>query len=166
MQKQTFTPTPGMISAAEALFMAMALEQTVRPIVRAYQEKILAEAQWSTDPHWLDHGMESFVILDPKDAFLMSNANFAEYDARCKVERIAAGLHVDDPEQCPLCVADHTVALAKHALIEEMTAITPNVTANRLLCAGMEKYDEFIELTLRLLAPFCKNRLKDPQFGS
>jgi hypothetical protein len=43
---QKFTPTPTMIEAAEATFMAMAAVQTIEPVVTAYRTKILADGQW------------------------------------------------------------------------------------------------------------------------
>jgi hypothetical protein len=51
-----FQPTAPMIQAAEDLFLAMAFEQSVRPIVEGYQRKILAERTWHVAPNMLDQG--------------------------------------------------------------------------------------------------------------
>lgn len=41
-----FKPTLEMIAAAENIFLAMFLEQWVRPIVEDYERKIVAERSW------------------------------------------------------------------------------------------------------------------------
>ncbi len=159
---KTFTPTAAMIAAAETVFMAMLLVETVKPIVNGYQKKLLEEGQWRialcTDRLGTD------VITDPSRAYLMSEQDFAVFDARCKAERDKAGLQQENSEQCPLLVTEHLVRKAEHALIEAMHDTT-KITAEALLNAGGDKYPRFVDLTLRLLAPFCKNKLPPAASG-
>lgn len=147
-----FTPTNEQIVAAETAFLAKAHLSLIEPIVRAYQRKILASNRWKADPEHCRRG-ESEVILDPKDAYLLPDDVFAVYDAQCKASSVAAGLHVDDPRFCPLLVAEEQVRLAERALVDEIGK-TVGVTADQLIRAGLANYRKFVELNLKLMAPF------------
>lgn len=154
---QKFKPTPEMIAAAETVFMTMAFVQTIRPIVVQYQTSILALGNWKIAPQFAAR-LGSEVILDPKSAYLMTSADFALYDQKCKQARVVARLHVANEDQCPLLVAEELARQAEHALVEAMSEST-NLSVDKLLSAGLDKYRQFIELTLKLLAPYVKNGL-------
>lgn len=152
-----FIPTPSMVSAAETLFKAMALVETIRPIVFQYQTDILIKGQWHVRPRFAAR-LGDEVIVEPRRSYLMSDEDFAEYDAQCKIARNKAKLPVDNDDQCPLLVAENMVILAEHALVEAMYEHT-KLTKDQLLCLGLETCKQYIDLTLRLLAPFVKNTL-------
>jgi hypothetical protein len=154
-----FTPSATMISAAEMVFAAMAMLQTIGPVVLAYKTNILKEGQWHIKPEFSERCGDE-VILDPKRAYMLSDADFSVYDTKCKQARDLAGLSVDHPEQCPLLVAEHLEIQANHALVLSMEGIT-KITLDKLLSSGMDRYKEYIDLTLRLLAPYVKNPLAD-----
>ena len=152
-----FTPTAAMIAAAETAFMAMLLVETVKPIVNGYQKKLLEEGQWRIALYTDRLGTD--VITDHSRAYLMSEEDFTVYDARCKAERDKAGLQQENSEQCPLLVAESLLMKAEHSLIEAMRG-PAKVTAHALISAGGDKYRCFVDLSLRLLAPYCKNKLQ------
>lgn len=154
-----FAPSEAMIRCAETVFAAMAMLETIRPIVTGYQSGILLEGQWKVRPEWAGR-CGSKVILDPNLSYLMSEADFADYDARCKTARKASGLRVEDEDNCPLCVAEHFLVLAQHALIDAMSETT-KITTDKIVCADSEKYKQYVDLTLRLLAPFVNPKLAD-----
>ena len=85
----------------------------------------------------------------------MPDEDFAIYDSQCKAARDSAKLFVINPEQCPLLVAESTVTQAQHVLIDSMSGIS-KLTVSSLLNSGMGNYKQYVELTLRLLAPFVK----------
>lgn len=147
-----FVPTDDMKVAARNLFVAMAVVTAIRPVVVDYQRAILAEGQWRIRPKYAGKLGER-VILDPKEAFLMSDENFAIYDAACNRARGLAGLYVAGAEFCPLLVAEHEVVKAEQRLIDAMRPVT-HITHDKLMCSGLDKYREYVDLTLRLLAPF------------
>lgn len=147
-----FEPTAEMVRAAETLFLAMAHESLIRPIVTSYKTAILAKNGWRIRPAFTKRFGDE-IIVDPKDAYLMDESEFASYHLQCKAARDAAQLPVDHPDQCPLFVAEDVVRQAKHALIECMYPVT-KMSAHRLLCAGMNDYEKYVGLALRLLAPF------------
>lgn len=157
---RTFAPSPDMISAAEDVFKAMAYVGTIRPIVVKYQTEILQQGQWRIRPKYADR-LGDKVILDPEDSYLMSEEDLAVYIDRCKVARNQAGLRVDHDGQCPLLVAETLLGKAKRALLDVMEPVT-RLPADRLLNAGMDKYNSGVELTLQLLAPFVNPKLEKP----
>lgn len=151
MDEKSFQPTPAMVKAAETLFVAMAQVDFLEPIVNGYKKSILANHQWRISEQYARRrGTE--VILDPESAWLMSDEEFAVYDKLCKEARDAAELYVESPDHCPLLVARHQVSLAQNALVEAMGM----TTVDDLLCSGMERYKKYVDLSLRLLAPFVR----------
>jgi len=140
-----FQPTQQMITAAENLFVAMASRQTVEPVVRAYQKEVLS----SLKPVSV-HTHE--VITDPALSYEMTDADFKVFLRECNQKRIEAKLHAPSDEHCPLLVAKELERDAEHILIEVMA---PTLGLNpELLYSNLDAYAKFIDLTLRLLAPF------------
>lgn len=145
-----FRPTPEMVSIATSLFKAMAWRETVKPIVDGYQRRILAEGQWKIRPEFAER-LGSGVITDPKKDYLMSEQDFQEYFGRQKTARDAAGLVVENDEHCPLLVAENMIIQLENALIDQMEPVTK---LNREQLSLLENRKKFLDLTLRLLAPF------------
>lgn len=153
-EKKIFKPTPGMIAAAENLFLALAIEQTIRPVVEGYQRQILSDGQWHINAKYVgQRGTVDRIILDPKESWLMADGDFVTYEQRCRLARDAARLSVELDEHCPLLIVEDTVRLAKRAMIDAMEETT-GITADKLLCAGMAKYNQYVDLTMKLLATF------------
>lgn len=147
-----FTPTTAMISAAENLVMAMAHLQLIKPVVDAYKTAILLEGQWKIRPEYADR-LGDEVIKSPDRAYLMADEDFAKYDALCKQARDTSALKVTAPDNCPLLEAEHALSVAQNALIDVMSEVT-KVESKQILILGLEKRAKFVDLTLRLLAPF------------
>lgn len=148
--------TPATIKAAETLFMAMAHEELVRPVVQAYQQEILQRLQLRTAPKFAAHGIDR-IVLCSKDLYLLSDEDFKTYDAEAFKARDAAQLTVSNPQNCPLLEAQSAVLNAQKALLEEMAQIPGlhNLKGAHLL--PPQKRQEAVDLTLRLLAPYVRN---------
>ncbi len=151
MDPKDFKPTAEMFDAAQALLGAMACKETIRPIVEGYEKKIL------DDLAPLDR-YEGEPITDIKYSWMMPDDIFKIYDARCRVERDKAGLHVEKDEFCPLLVADTLVVDATHALIDATESIF-HVDKHVLLCSGLDKYNEYVDLMLKLLVSHPKSTI-------
>lgn len=154
MKKQKFNPTPEMIEAAQTLFAAMAWEETVGPIVIEYQKKVLAEKVYMTDAEKFNGRIEKKRITDPKDTYRMNDKDFDEYHEKIKRERDKAGLYVKSDDHCPLLVAENLRRQARLVLVDVMTPITGIKSEN---IWKTEHLQQFEDLTLKLLAPWCKN---------
>lgn len=151
MTKKPFKPTKDMIAAAESVFLAMAFVETIRPIVVGYQAAILKKHQFPVAKQFKDMGEIEDVVLNPDHAYLMDlKTDMPKFIKECRVEQKKAGLKTDSPEKCPLLVAESLLRNAKHVLIETMEPVT-GLKASVLI---YPHYDEYVELTLRLLAPF------------
>ncbi len=148
-----FKPTPAMIEAADALFMAMAKLSLIEPIVLNYQRLILKEGQWRVKRDYVQKGMADEVVLDPDRAFLLEDADFAVYDSLCKKARVMAGLEIQKPENCPLLEAKTALSDAKARLVQSMSSVTGH-SLDQLLMLPVEKYEKYVDLSLKLLAPF------------
>jgi hypothetical protein len=153
-----FKPSISMIIAAQAVFMAMAREQVIRPIVEGYQRKILAEKEWPINPKYVER--EGKFVTDIKHTYLMSGEEFSKYHRRCIEERIAAQLRVDHDDKCPLLVASARLMEAKFELASAMESVS-KITESSLRGASPEIYDSYFELTLKLLAPYVKTKKPD-----
>jgi len=140
-----------MISTAEAVFLAQAFVETIRPIVIKYQTQILAENQWKVRPEYQD-GTEEEVITDPSLSYLMSESDFQSYHAKCNEARRTANLKVENDDQCPLLVAENLLRKAKIALCNAMEPVT-NITYDKV-SSTMDSYNRYFELVLRLLGPY------------
>lgn len=154
---QSFKPTSDMIRAAETVFRCMAMVQTIKPIVKGYQQKILDYEKYEySEKHQNRRGMErTDWIKDPNLTYLMNDSDFKHYLKRCNEERIKAKLHVEKEEYCPLLVAEHMLVLAQNALIDIMEPVT---TIKRDQVYNMEHRDKLIDLTLKLLAPYVSKK--------
>lgn len=142
-----FVPTAEMISTACTLFLAKAFTETIRPIVEGYRKKILDDMK----PHTSDGRLITEIEFD----WTMGDVLFAEYHARCKKERDAAGLTVENDEHCPLLVAEELERRAQHAFLDAMVPVTKmnwvDVLSSR---KGIENLNTLLDLSMKLMAPF------------
>ena len=81
--------------AVGLVFACLAWEETVRPVVREYQKKVLAEIKFVSV-------QDGKILTSPEEAWLMHDQAFEIYLKRCNDERIKAGFYTESPEHC-LC---------------------------------------------------------------
>lgn len=154
---KNWQPTEAMITAAHNVFVTMAFEQTVKPIVEGYQKDILSFWRFKIAPEHVTRGhKKDEIILNPKHSYLLSDDDFKLYLAECNDARIKAGLKVDNPEHCPLLVAKHLRIIAENTLIDTMKPVTGIKTDQVYM---LEHRKQLVDLTLKLLAPFVKQTI-------
>lgn len=151
-------PPKGLIDAAQMVVQAKAMVATIKPIVEGYQREILERHQFHIAKKWRGHGMLDRIILDPNESYLLEQEDFSVYLDECKEARIAAGLHVDDEEKCPLLVAQSVERDAIKVLCDIMEPIT-GISHKNIVCSkdGIKKLHEYVDITLRLLVPYLKS---------
>jgi len=139
------TITPELIAAVKLYCVAKAMTSTIRPIIEGYQRKILYILQ-PIDQH------DGKIITEPKNSYAMSDEDFALYTRDCKEEQQKAGLKTDNPERCPLLVAEYNQMNAEHLILERAEYIT-HVTRDQLLChhPGVETMHKMTELIIGLV---------------
>lgn len=157
---QNFKPTADQVHAAENLFIAMAYTETIRPIVTGYQKAILARHNFQLAERWTKGQSKEQPrrILDPDHTYLMSDADFAVYMAEVRQEQEKAGLKTDNPEHCPLLVAEGLERAARRAFVDSLEPVF-KVNTDKLLCSPgwLKTYKRFSELALKLFAPFVRS---------
>lgn len=160
--------TPEMIQAANALCMAQAFTQTLRPIVEGYQKEILAKHQFTNKGEKAIFGKcgrqwEEEVVLNPDHTYLLSDEDANTYFAEIEVARQVAGLKVEREGNCPLLEAESLERKASHVFIDAMFPITKmnhDSVMNSSDFLGNRK--KLIDLGLGLIASLglLKNTLK------
>lgn len=151
--KESFTPSKQILSAARDVLIRQAALEIVAQIVGTYEREILAEERWSASAHWGDHFPEGKTILDPKDTYLLSEADSAVFTSRCHQSRDRAKLKVSQPDDCPRCEAEWQLIQAEWRLVDLMESIT-GVSRESMLCQGLGRYKQYIDATLCLLSVF------------
>lgn len=153
---KNFTPTKDQIAAAEAVFTAMAHESLIRPIVEGYELAILEKHQFRIARKWVEKGVTDHLVLERKDTFLLDDEDAKVYYAECFAARDAAKLVVDDPEHCPLLVAEHLRIRAENALLQTIATI-PGLESFASGTMSLDMRKKVIDLSLGMLSPFCGN---------
>jgi len=150
----TFKPNKKQLHAAEMVFIAMALEETIRPIVEKYHQEILDYEKYPYAEKWHKNHDVDFgdYIKTDKDTYLMEDSDLKHYIDRCRIEQKKAGLFTEKKEFCPLLVAEHNTMKANHYFIETMEPVTK--ISLDIATSNLDVYKKLVELSLRLLAPF------------
>lgn len=153
--KPCFTPTPAQVRAAELLFTAKAHLALIEPIVLAYQRRILAENRWPRAAAYHSILGDSEPVLEPKEAWTLNDHAHARYAALCADAARQANLACR-PGCCPLLEAEETHRQAQHLLAKEMDGFA-GLHLDSLVMLPLEKFNEVIDLFLKLLAPHVRD---------
>ena len=159
--------TPGVKSSVNAYLMARARAEVMTEKVDAVYEDILTETPLYADLEMRGHD-EPFQILKPKDMYLSTDEDFcAEVYAEANKRLREMGLKPDDmPDgHCPALVAQNLQRDCEWLIIDnaaEMLGYDGKELHHKLLCAGLEKYHQFIDLVCKLVVnlPDFENPLK------
>lgn len=133
---------------AAAYLNCLATEERVRPVVIAYQTKVLAERQYRDDE-------TGEIITDPKNAWSMNEIFFVEYSALLDIEANKAGFDVP-VDHCPLLIAENETRKARRALIDALRYIT-KIGSDDVL--NLDDRAKMAELALGLVASAKKEKL-------
>lgn len=151
-------PTQTLIDVANALCMARAQAEVLAAEKDKIARNILSTAGYRYDEKQTGRRDLTGFIREPKDTFLMSDEDHRDYLLDLKAEMIKAGLKpVDIPGEpphsyyCPALTAETTVTELQWALVDLMAEHLGKSGDLRhdLLCAGLDKYNEFIELSMK-----------------
>lgn len=149
MQLMT-NPPAAIVSLADSLFVAMAMHQLKAEQVHAYSTEVLALMQARVARKWVEKGIEDKLVLDPKEAFLLSEDDAARFSILCEEKRIASKLEVNKPGNCPALEAETLFRAARDAFIDALTPYT-GITLQEALTAAL--YNKLMDWGLRLMAP-------------
>lgn len=151
MKKPAITEviTPAVVSYVRAYLMARAYAETMTERVDAVYRSILQEC-----PVYADRvGCNGERITESKRLFLATDTArvadcHAEANKRLRAAKIKPADMLDD--YCPALVAQDLQRKTERLLVDE--AGKPfGITADKLLCAGLDAWKEFIKLTVSLV---------------
>ena len=99
-------------------------------------------------------------MRDPKLMYLMLDADFTDYWSKVRQLNEAKGLKTENPDHCPLLVAENLQTKAERALIDAVEPVT-GLKADDVLSSknALENYKKLIDLTLRWIAPFANPKV-------
>lgn len=146
-------PTQEMVDVAECLMAAMALRDTVKPIVRKYETAILASREWQVASKF-EARLGERIITDPEKVYLLSPEDMAEYEALRQKACKESGLYVKEPEFCPFCVARHKVIQYEAKMLDSMAHVTGFSYAD--ISVHMDLREKTVTLTKSLLFSRCR----------
>jgi hypothetical protein len=157
-QLKNWKPSPEQKMAAEVTFLAMAVTETIRPVVVGYQSKILElhkfkfKKKEERDYFFKKTGKD--YCTDSEHTYLISDKDFKVYLDECEDERKKAKLsiapHKDGEGYCPLLMAEEDQRQAEHIL---MDCFEPLTGINRSNLWKLEWIHKYKELLLGLMAP-------------
>jgi len=139
--------TPEIVAAGKTVFEAMAYVQTIKPIVRKYQQEILNKGCFRMCDKMKDrHGGE--IIRKESETYMMRDSDFKIYLAELAKAHKAHGFDVPK-DYCPLLIAEDLERRAWWALCDLMEPITGISRKNLWKLDHIKRYKD---LTLRMIA--------------
>lgn len=161
MSKQKTPPaiTPELKSAVTTYLLALAYERTIRPTVERYQREILAEMAIPVAAKWVEMKAErAGLITDPKQVYLASDADADRYFDALEVAKVKAGFTGLSYGDCPLLIAETQTRLAGRAVIDASAYLSgKSFNWHDMLCTGLDKYQQYIDLTVSLVVSLCSD---------
>ncbi len=162
--------TQAVKSSVNAYLMARTYAEVQREKVDKIERGLLETAKYFTSDKHRRYEKGKIRITDPDKTWLLSDEDSQDYllDVRFALEK--AGYKIKstpgEPEHsyfCPALTAESLQTKTEHLLIDsaaEMIGEKGNFQ-NRLLCAGLDKYKQFIELVVGMVVnmPGFKNPL-------
>lgn len=144
--------TNDMIAAGKSVFLAMAHEQLVRPIVEGYEAQILEENNFQYGDEWREHGIAG-KVTERKRTYLMGREHFLAFIELTYKARDAHNLKVSRPDNCPLLEAEHLRMQAENNLLQQLAKL-PRLEAFGKAMLTLDQRKKAIDAALSLLAPF------------
>jgi len=158
-------------SAVNAYLLARTSAELHREKVDKIQRGLLEDTPYYTAEKYLIRGRtEKERITDPKDTWLMSDEESFDYLVDLKHELIKAGYKIESEPgsaensySCPALSAEYLQTQTQWLVIDTAAEMLGEKEGFRdsLLCAGLEKYNQFIDLVVKMVVnmPDFKNPL-------
>lgn len=138
----------------DAKTVAKALNTPVNAVLLAMVHKELMEEKCGAIQRGLLATGKYGACRDPKLTWLPAEEGgvddkqyYSDLDAAYRT----AGWTDLEPGHCPALIADSVLTDAHHCLIACAEEFFPGITVDRLLCAGLARYKEFIDLLVKLV---------------
>jgi hypothetical protein len=144
-------------SAVSAYLVSRGFAETVREKVDQIDRAILAECPLKLAPRWKERGTNlPELITEPKYTYLCDDSDqLADFYQERHNRQRQQGIKPESMpfEHCPALVAEHNLVKCEHLVIEAAAQMLGEklFTPQKLICAGLDKYQQFIDLSVRLV---------------
>lgn len=132
----------------DTVLLAKAHAQLQREKIDKIRKVLLLEEVYIAEDQ-IANGAE-YRLIDPGDSWHLKDADAKRFYAACDKAYAAEGYDDLEPGYCPALIAESLVVDAQHALIEAAYPFF-EVETHALLCAGLDKYREYIELLTKMV---------------
>lgn len=149
-----FKVTTEMILTAQEVFLNMANVETIKPIVKEIQERILNKHKFKISKEFKNQERD-LIVLKENRTYLLNEKDFKVYLKECRQEEIKIKL-IDESfnkDFCPLLVAEHNLIKAQNKLINLMGKPFKIKSCD---IYKTEHRKKFIDLSLSYLSQFIK----------
>ena len=140
--------TPEIIEVGRAVFTAIAHIETIKPVVRKYQNEILAKHQFKTDIKWSRRGLKQKVITKESESYMMNDEDAKVYFSELSAAHKEHGFNVPE-DHCPLLIAENLKRKAFWSLVDVMSPIT-GINKDNLI--NLNHIKEYETITLKMIA--------------
>ena len=145
-------------SAVNAYLLARTFAELQRERVDIVVKEILTTANYYADPKHKTRGRKQKTITDPKDTWLLSEAEHVDFLLDLKAALQKAGYTIKTHEEehsynCPALTAEYLQTKTEWLVVDsaaEMLGENKDFRST-LLCAGLNKYHKFIDLVVGLV---------------
>lgn len=145
-------------SIAKSVFKAMAYTQTVAEIVKPIQQEIIDFYKFEIAAKWREpkYRFEGDVLINrPDDMYLADDTDCNIYYEETHKKYLSAGFKLKEKGYCPLLIAEDLERKVKRAFVDSLEEYI-GMNADDLICSGLKHYKAYIEINLRMFAPYCK----------
>ena len=156
------------IRRAKILLEKRAEVARIKPIVREYQTRILAENRWINelekpfiDVHGNEEKYKERIIRSPEETHWLADDDFNEYLRLCYQECIKAGFHVEDSEHCPLMDAEYCELQAEKDFVTFWLKHIPeaqNITFEKFKFTDPDRYRDILDRALVIIQEYLENK--------
>jgi len=144
------------IEAAENLFIAKAYYETVYEHLRPLQVEVLEKHQFKVADEQVKKGRKHEVVTNPDRLHLISDEDFEIYQKEVHEIYLNEGYNVNFG-YCPVLIAYNQMNDAERNLCDAVEKYT-GISHFQLVCSGLDKVREYIELNLEFFAPLVSKK--------
>ncbi len=119
-----FVPTDDQMKCYLEVLASESIVNVIKPKIKKLQKEILNKNQFICDIECLDENEKSYVVLDPKDTYLLSSKDAKKFYKEYAIGFDKLGLKVSDPKFCPLLVAEYEFRNKTREFVNEMSTLT------------------------------------------
>ena len=150
-QLKHWRPNKNQKEAAELIFLNMAHVDTIKPIVKKYQQEILDKHKFKIDGEFKDLHIKNNnggdYVLNESESYLMNESDFTIYLKELHQEHLKHGFNVKYG-YCPLLMAESNLREAKRHFINLIAPVF-GIKGDQII--SLKNREKFLDIGLTLV---------------